>query len=517
MTVALKNEIIKDKLNYIDADISFIQIAKANKIPLFSNDNSGYFSGIDKNFDLAYGEAIVVTTGNNSNGQYFSNEFIPKVLKSFIFKPVNIEHMQGFIIGVMYDSAVFYQSKTKDKANGKIVKDLASITRDDELEIKVRFALFQLIFPSTIGDIINGSAAIGQKPSIIKISMELFSDEYGFILDLDESTFKAKDKQNAFLDNYVGMQYRGVYISKMYTKGTFVGMAIVEYPADKKAQVLEFSSSGALTKKGIRESFVLDKTKFKKNILVQQGSIEMISEEFTNYATIQQNTEEKTFKMDQELKKLFQNLSSELASGLESKINSLMVKDENLKVNEARQKILVDEIENQSIQIQKLNKTIEENKSTTDASELAQEEMKDKFATESAKVSEFEKDKTSSDEKIADLKTELAEFKSSEIGEVRMKELSSLGLTYPKDKQEEKTDHYGKMDNAVYSKFLESMEGMNFNKTDNANNQEATANAASIINKIDTASTGTQIANFDEEGVRDVMKTITSRKNRGNR
>ena len=524
-TTLLKDIIDRDKLDFVDADISYIEISRSNSLPLFNKKHTDLFKDVDKNFDLAYGEAIIVTSGDNLNGFYFTNEFILNTFRTFTFKPVNIEHMQQFIVGVIYDSAVFRQSSSRDKGKGKMITDPSTVKADEHIEIKVRFALFQLIFPGTIGEIIGGAQAVDQKPSTIKVSMELFPAEYGFILNQDESTFKPKTKSNAFLDQFVGRNFKGNRISRMYIKGTFVGMGIVEHPADLDAEVLEVSSDEAAdTRKGILDIFVLDKKKFKRNVIIQQSSVEIVpsQEPINDTATSTTNTEEKNFDMKDELKKLFKDLSSELASDLESKINSLMVNDDKLKVDEARQQILVTEIANKAAQIQERDETIEENKSTLDASKLAQEAIKGQFDTEVAKVEELEKEKVSLTEEVANLKTDLIEYKASEIGEERIKQLSALGITYPEDKQKEKTDFYGKMDETVFAKFLESIEGMQIVKpdTDNSQSQEdqaGAADAANLMNGVTIDTAGTQIPDGNDserENAKSVMKLVTSRKQR---
>jgi hypothetical protein len=244
---AILNKFTKPESSMVQ--LKYLDIAASVKsVPFFEKENSALASiiGMDRNADLAYGEALFCQQGGfMHNGYYFTREFLLNNYKTAMLKPMNLYHMDSFVIGVIYDVALSKQNNKDEEPKFSLISSDAVIYDektgpsikgyDGPIDVWVKFVLFKYIYPSLVESIVNGVSG-SQFMDDYFVSMEVFYNTYKFLFDENESTAIDVTPENRFLIDYVGKTYHGKKVYRMYTgPGTFGGCAIVEDPANVRS------------------------------------------------------------------------------------------------------------------------------------------------------------------------------------------------------------------------------------------------------------------------------------------
>jgi hypothetical protein len=190
------------------------------------------FADVQKQTDLLHIEAVLVSEGINDNDDAFTHAELKRALSSPVLKPMNWQHKDSNILGVMY-------SVEARDMNGKVLAEVG----DEPIELVVQGAVWHHLphIKATAQDIkkrIEGSTLF--------VSMECWFDtyDYGFYTSANE-LFDVIERNNetAFLDKSLKAnggtgKYNGMRIGRALSGINFGGIAFVDRPANKRSLIL---------------------------------------------------------------------------------------------------------------------------------------------------------------------------------------------------------------------------------------------------------------------------------------
>ncbi|MFA5670087.1 MAG: hypothetical protein WC967_12675 [Balneolaceae bacterium] len=186
---------------------------------------------IDKQVDLLYGDAILVSAGINLNDDIFLPSEIWSARDTPVSKPSNWGHSKKEIVGHITDSWVVNNS------TGKIIKKDDELT--DQIDIYISFVVYKAIFPEYASKI-EESGPTGE----LCVSMECMFHgfDYGFVDDDDSLTVVARTKDTAFLTKHLRVyggtgEYDGKKIGRVLKNIVFIGKGFVDEPANPKSLI----------------------------------------------------------------------------------------------------------------------------------------------------------------------------------------------------------------------------------------------------------------------------------------
>ncbi len=172
-------------------------------------------AGIKKNKDLMYVELVLCHANVNSNQDEFEFEELKSAYDTIQLKPINIEHCDDDIVGVIYASEFIEESglATEEESEPALVKAYGAIYKKKfpavAEEMKKRFAENDLFY-----------------------SMETWFNTAA-CSDCEEEFTTSDD----YCD-HLNSRHETKTTSRMLRGITFGGVAIVNYPADKEARNL---------------------------------------------------------------------------------------------------------------------------------------------------------------------------------------------------------------------------------------------------------------------------------------
>lgn len=168
-------------------------------------------SDIELDPDLMHIRFILCHEGMNSNGDYFTKEVLKAAQLTPRNKPVNWEHGQP-VIGNMIDSVY------KEDANGRGYIEAVGL-------------VWKFLYPELSGNI-KSKAATGE----LKLSMECYFKEPNY--KVGETLYTQAEAEKLGLVQYVGREYMGNKVIRVFTDVIFGGVGVVANPADKEAVFL---------------------------------------------------------------------------------------------------------------------------------------------------------------------------------------------------------------------------------------------------------------------------------------
>lgn len=189
-------------------------------------------SEIHKQVDLLHVEAVLVSEGINDNDDAFTHAELKRALSSPILKPMNWQHKDDQILGVMY--AV----EARDM-NGKVLAEIG----DEPVELVIQGAVWHHLphIKVTAEEIVNRI-----EKSNLFVSMECWFDDFDYALFTSAGELYDIIKRNnetAFLDKSLRAcggtgQYNGMRIGRALSGINFGGVAFVDRPANKRSFIL---------------------------------------------------------------------------------------------------------------------------------------------------------------------------------------------------------------------------------------------------------------------------------------
>lgn len=199
----------------------------------------------NKQEDLLYFKAVYATCGFNLNDDVFLKDEFWQARHSPVLKPVNWQHTDNDILGVIYAVEAQYLDGTSiDVENEKVP--------EEDFELIVYGVIYKYTFAERAAEIEKRSNA-GE----LFVSMESWFNDFTYVLlDEDESTITVVERNSstAALDAYLRCAGgSGYYNGKRVGRGlmglTFGGMGIVDQPANPRSGgVVHASEDGTLNK-----------------------------------------------------------------------------------------------------------------------------------------------------------------------------------------------------------------------------------------------------------------------------
>lgn len=189
--------------------------------------------------DLMYVKSVLVTAGVNGNDDVFFVDELWKARKTPVLKPLDWEHRDSEIIGVMYSVENY------DLASGSRISAAAE-DYDQPFEIVTEGVVYKLMFPDRAATI-NQSAEAGE----LFVSMECWFDDYNYVLFKDgevkrviarnedtaflDSSLRAYGGEGTFSDSESGETYR---LGRGLLGLTFGGCGFVPIPANARSVII---------------------------------------------------------------------------------------------------------------------------------------------------------------------------------------------------------------------------------------------------------------------------------------
>ncbi len=217
--------------------LAFREVRLAKPSESLTNKASAAFSelklvDVHKQVDLLHVEAVLVSEGINDNDDAFTHDELKRALSSPILKPMNWQHKDDQILGVMY--AV----EARDM-NGKVLAEIG----DEPVELVVQGAVWHHLphIKVTANEIMKRI----EKSSLF-VSMECWFEDYDYALFTSANELYDVIKRNeetAFLDKSLRAcggtgRYNGMRIGRALSGINFGGVAFVDRPANKRSLIL---------------------------------------------------------------------------------------------------------------------------------------------------------------------------------------------------------------------------------------------------------------------------------------
>lgn len=217
--------------------LAFREVRLAKSSPELSNKVTAALAKLDlsevhKQVDLLHVECVLVTEGINDNDDAFTHAELKQALASPILKPMNWQHKDSDILGVMY--AV----EARDM-NGKVLAEIG----DEPVELVVQGAIWHHL-PHIKVTATEISKRIAK--SNLFVSMECWFDDFDYALYTSAGDLFDVIKRNddtAFLDANLRVcggtgKYNGMRIGRALSGINFGGVAFVDRPANKRSLIL---------------------------------------------------------------------------------------------------------------------------------------------------------------------------------------------------------------------------------------------------------------------------------------
>lgn len=189
-------------------------------------------SEVHKQVDLLHVEAVLVSEGINDNDDAFTHAELKRALSSPILKPMNWQHKDSDILGVMY-------SVEARDLNGKVLAEIG----DEPVELVVQGAIWHHLphIKVTANEIMKRI-----EKSNLFVSMECWFDDFDYALYTSAGELFDIIKRNddtAFLDGSLRVcggtgRYNGMRIGRALSGINFGGVAFVDRPANKRSLIL---------------------------------------------------------------------------------------------------------------------------------------------------------------------------------------------------------------------------------------------------------------------------------------
>lgn len=204
----------------------------------------------EKQQDLRYIRAILVSAGTNKNGAHFLPSEMMLAHNTIVNKAIDVEHKEDQIIGHIYDCAFLFKDGEQFDPN-KILAEYKDSAKDpDSLDIDIAVAgiIHKARFPSIAEEIAKGDW---------KVSMECYFRDFDLkvgssIISRNEAQalgYNPEDLLGGFVKVVAGTKALGKHFVARVLRGiTFSGMGVVKNPANPHSIILETASYKEITR-----------------------------------------------------------------------------------------------------------------------------------------------------------------------------------------------------------------------------------------------------------------------------
>jgi len=189
----------------------------------------------NKNRDLYFVDAVLVSTGMNNKDDVFLRDELWKARNTPINKPTNIEHYSNIAIGHITETwATAFGSDEEIRS----LRDLP-----EEFHLNCRSVIYRKLegdLGTAIRDLILRIEA-----DEMSVSMEVWFDDYDFAFQNKDGSIEVipRDSSNASMKKYLKAyrgpgEYEGRRIGRAFRGIEFIGMGFVENPANEYSEIL---------------------------------------------------------------------------------------------------------------------------------------------------------------------------------------------------------------------------------------------------------------------------------------
>lgn len=192
--------------------------------------------------DVLYLESCLVSAGNmagiNDNDDIFTREEAWAARHTPVMKPLNWQHNDKDIVGVMYS----IQARDLD---GNVLDFESETPPDCDFDLYTEAVVWRLIHPERAQEVESRA-----KSRDLFVSMEAWFDDYGYGMcdaagKLDNIV--SRDKSTAFLEDHLKINrgsgsYEGKRIGRVLRSITFGGCGLVDRPANKRSFITDIKT-----------------------------------------------------------------------------------------------------------------------------------------------------------------------------------------------------------------------------------------------------------------------------------
>jgi hypothetical protein len=183
--------------------------------------------------DLLYVRSCMVTANVNDNDDSFIRDELWKARHTPVLKPVNWQHNDKDIVGVIYS----VEARTLD---GTLINFDQEEAPDEHFELITEAAVFKLIHPERSSEIKDRFTKAN-----LFVSMEAWFDDYDYGVVGDDGYVDKVLKRSAetsFLDSSLKAHggkgiYEDMRVSRVLRSITFGGYGFVDNPANKRSHI----------------------------------------------------------------------------------------------------------------------------------------------------------------------------------------------------------------------------------------------------------------------------------------
>lgn len=163
--------------------------------------------------------------GSNANGDYFTNEVLQGAQFTPRYKPIDWEHGQPYIGSIV-------DSKYSEDASGRGYIEAVGV-------------IWKFIYPE-LSDSIKSKSATGE----LKVSMECYFKDANY--KYGDQLFSQEEAKEMGIVPYVGREYMGQEVYRVFQDVIFGGVGVVQNPADREAVFLAVAKEKGIDLDGIR-------------------------------------------------------------------------------------------------------------------------------------------------------------------------------------------------------------------------------------------------------------------------
>lgn len=174
--------------------------------------------GLDLDPDLMYARFIMCHEGSNANGDTFTNDVLSRAQYTPRFKPIDWEHGQPMI--------------------GHIIDSRYGEDEQGRGYIEAIGVIWKFIYPEIAAQIKEKS-----KTGELRLSMECYFKNANY--KYGEQLFDEEQATQLGIVDYVGREYMGQKVYRVFTEVLFGGVGVVANPADKEAVFLAVAKKKA--------------------------------------------------------------------------------------------------------------------------------------------------------------------------------------------------------------------------------------------------------------------------------
>jgi len=237
--------------------------------------------GVDKQPDLSYFSAILVSTGTNLNGAHFLGSELVAAKDTIVGKALDIEHEEQEIIGHMYSSA-FTDSEGNELSTTELSSKETATLDTQAMHIQIGSIVYKNRFPELAEEIANNE---------YKVSMECYFTDYDIKVG---DMIIPKEAASSLLgidlekENIFGKVAKVIKDGKEVAEGEvarvlrgicFSGCGIVKNPANPPSIILETATETDKDDTLIFDLDVLKEAASDKNIEEKEEGINVTSKE----------------------------------------------------------------------------------------------------------------------------------------------------------------------------------------------------------------------------------------------